>query len=1317
MARVFISYRHDDPDRAVADALRERLNEAGHDVFFDAEDIRVGDLWDGKIGKKLEDAEYFVPLISASYFSREYILHRELKVAWRLFGEKKLRQILPVNIAYDGDPPPDVREAVSQVQHLKWRGEGDTDRLCREIVSSLPAPEDLVKGMHPFVYADQKLFAQLGREAEVADFVSLLGESRSPYVLLHGVSGAGKTSFLRAGVLPRLGDPPPAVAELTADAAESFGALTTAGTPLVILDQFEQSLIRFAQDAGGRLAFEEAVEAWVAGRAGRRIVFCLRDEFRTPFDAMLPRVSRHTAQASFALLPLRPDTAARVLGRLLDNVRAEHDADFLGRLCEDYLAEGVPRRVLPALLQMVAQYWRGRDLRLDKPAWERLTAPDSSLFEEHVRGAVLERLPRRLSLEAAQSLAALAEGEFKSRRKSAEEIAEDYQLSPEAVRRTMEAASLPSARVVAVETEAEDARPHYRLVHDLFVPAVHALRRDASLARDRRRRNQLIGLFAVLFAVSAAAGAVAFWQRSVARRQGEMAVARQLVMQANDLRTSGGADFTRSLLFAAESHRLFPTAESDAAVRAALARAPLHLARLRHPTDITAAPRFSRSGGMLVTGGSRGMVRVWDFGARRPMADFDAGLPVSAVAFGDEDDVVAAGAGDWGSESSRRAGSRGVAVAWVVRGGRELARADFDSPVTEVAFVGGTRQLVAVAAEAAKVFGGAGSPPATIPLGEDVITTALSADGGLLAVGRGRRVEVYELPGARLAFTLEPNTASPSWPHVRLLAFSADGKRLAAVGGGYSLRVWDVASRRPLVQDTEPMRWPSFLALSDDGALVARTDYTGATEVLSVNEGGTRVTPVEADENSFTVYYDKGIFTAFRPHSYDLFTPAGDGASARLHRLGGALGPKAGSRAAELLRLTPGRVGADPLLALSHDGRYAVMTDGGDAHIWELKSGRVMAEAPGDYPAAFSPSGRYFVSQTREHIEIFDLKAGAAASLPPAPMPDEEGTRTLAFGGGELLAVLGRDRDAIEIYDMAAGAKAGRVSCGGAARSVAFARDGRDVLFSLEDNSLWRAGADGGTAVEVLKGGDAPIGFSSGGGYLYHIQHLPDPDFGGREKIVLEVFETSGGEPFLRAPLYDARVEFSDDDEYLAAFTGDKVITVWETDSGQVLRRLNVEESHDADFALSGDGLLAIAGREGVAVWNVRTGSPVASLRHGGAAAKSVTFGRPGTDRLLATSADGKARVWDLGHAAVVAVVEGIEPARKGAFSRDGKYFMTVGLYNAGTDVDARAQVMLLRPEDLREEVCRRVAFNLKPEEWALYTSYQPAEKTCPELP
>jgi WD40 repeat protein len=112
-----------------------------------------------------------------------------------------------------------------------------------------------------------------------------------------------------------------------------------------------------------------------------------------------------------------------------------------------------------------------------------------------------------------------------------------------------------------------------------------------------------------------------------------------------------------------------------------------------------------------------------------------------------------------------------------------------------------------------------------------------------------------------------------------------------------------------------------------------------------------------------------------------------------------------------------------------------------------------------------------------------------------------------------------------------------------------------------------------------------------------------------------------------------------------------------------------------------------------------------------------VAFSRPDARHLLTTCRDGRARFWDLSSRAVVALVEGVNPDERPAFSPGGKHFMTVGRYNNGAGEGTRAQVTLWRPEDLRAEVCRRVTSNLTPEDWAQYTSYRPKEKVCPGLP
>jgi hypothetical protein len=63
-------------------------------------------------------------------------------------------------------------------------------------------PRDPYKGLNYFSAADAPLFGQ--REAEIDDMLALLCSFDTKVVLLHGGTGTGKSSFLRAGLCPRL---------------------------------------------------------------------------------------------------------------------------------------------------------------------------------------------------------------------------------------------------------------------------------------------------------------------------------------------------------------------------------------------------------------------------------------------------------------------------------------------------------------------------------------------------------------------------------------------------------------------------------------------------------------------------------------------------------------------------------------------------------------------------------------------------------------------------------------------------------------------------------------------------------------------------------------------------------------------------------------------------------------------------------------------------------------------------------------------------------------------------------------------------------
>jgi transcriptional regulator with XRE-family HTH domain len=123
----------------------------------------------------------------------------------------------------------------------RWR---EADREVR-----VPAPDERppYRGLNRFEPDDSDLF--FGRETLVANVVGLVREHR--FAAVSGPSGSGKSSLLRAGLIPRLrqaaGAQRPAVIRVLTPGArpahtheKALAALDGAGETWVIVDQFEE---------------------------------------------------------------------------------------------------------------------------------------------------------------------------------------------------------------------------------------------------------------------------------------------------------------------------------------------------------------------------------------------------------------------------------------------------------------------------------------------------------------------------------------------------------------------------------------------------------------------------------------------------------------------------------------------------------------------------------------------------------------------------------------------------------------------------------------------------------------------------------------------------------------------------------------------------------------------------------------------------------------------------------------------------------------------------------------------------------------------
>jgi WD40 repeat protein len=141
--------------------------------------------------------------------------------------------------------------------------------------------------------------------------------------------------------------------------------------------------------------------------------------------------------------------------------------------------------------------------------------------------------------------------------------------------------------------------------------------------------------------------------------------------------------------------------------------------------------------------------------------------------------------------------------------------------VITLAFTADGKELVAGSARALNYFDAGTGTPTTptkqvlLPWATDKVVYSPAAN--VMACGDTRGLALWSNVREKEPQKKRLDLAGP----FRALAFSADGKRLAAVGGRATMKVWDATTGKELRTLTEPEQGVTGLALSPDGRLLA----------------------------------------------------------------------------------------------------------------------------------------------------------------------------------------------------------------------------------------------------------------------------------------------------------------------------------------------------------------------------------------------------------------------------------------------------------------------------------------------------------------
>ena len=142
--KIFISYRDQSPDKAVAQAMYDAFSAAGHDAFMAAESIKLGENWRDRIAKELQQCDYFLLLLSPLSATSEMVTE-EVRRARSLRDQRESHRptILPIRIQFPLDDPLnyELRGYLQQIQQREWQSKTDTPALLEELIALIAADQ------------------------------------------------------------------------------------------------------------------------------------------------------------------------------------------------------------------------------------------------------------------------------------------------------------------------------------------------------------------------------------------------------------------------------------------------------------------------------------------------------------------------------------------------------------------------------------------------------------------------------------------------------------------------------------------------------------------------------------------------------------------------------------------------------------------------------------------------------------------------------------------------------------------------------------------------------------------------------------------------------------------------------------------------------------------------------------------------------------------------------------------------------------------------------------------------------------------------
>ena len=504
-----------------------------------------------------------------------------------------------------------------------------------------------------------------------------------------------------------------------------------------------------------------------------------------------------------------------------------------------------------------------------------------------------------------------------------------------------------------------------------------------------------------------------------------------------------------------------------------------------------------------------------------------------------------------------------------------------------------------------------GSP---IPAG-DALAIALSPDGTLLAIAqRDGTIRLLETKTKQLS-------GDPLQGHrggVRDLEFDSGGRRLLSVGVDGTIRVWPIDGMRGGTGRTigETSDVVMGICLNPLNTIAASANGNGTVQLWDLRLGGPMGEPLVRQARAFNTVeispdgqaviassHDGAIFGWDVPTRKPLFEPVRGAHTSHLLAL--AFSP-AGDRIATastdgtsaLISFPDGRVlgrafdngVAIKTVAFSKDGTTLMGgTDEGTLKLWDtdrnaLRSTSAKGHSRAVIDMALTEDGRLLATLGQEQtIRLWSIE-------PPQPMSGTwrvagQSAKGVALSGDGRHLAAGDDTGAVQVWDLHTG--------------------GKPILLGIHSQQVWAVAfsPDSTRLVSADRSGEVRLWNLSTGAQIGAIA--------AHDEAIWSLAFTPSGDRLITA--------------------GDTAIRLWDPASQALVANLPQPDGQITRAAVSPDGsMLAVASSNGhVGIWDLATASLSRDIRADDNLVWSVAFS-PDSRRLATASSDEVVALWDL---------------------------------------------------------------------------------------